>query len=334
MIERFDFYGFTVQVSSPSAELVEEVRRDFVCFRLPPGEKQANVEVRMHLSPPPYSELPPVSATLSTPRNVCFRSGKISYIDYFGKALSVYDREKRHCTIYGTDTDMVHEIAYLFILSTVGQNLDSRGIHRIHALGVSYHNRGILLLLSSGGGKSTMALELLRHPDFLLLGEDTPLIDRRGTILPFPLRLGIRPGNAEGIPPEYLRTMRRMEFDPKTLIDIEYFGDRLGEAVKPGFLFVGERNLGEVSEIVPLGRYGALKALLKDMVIGLGIYQGLEFLLERGPWEMLGKGGVVASRLFNGLRLLARVRAYKFVLGRDIERNCQTFIQFIEENCP
>ena len=179
-----------------------------------------------------------------------------------------------------------------------------------------------------------MALELLRHPDFLLLGEDTPLIDRRGTILPFPLRLGIRPGNAEGIPPEYLRTMRRMEFDPKTLVDIKYFGDRLGEAVKPGFLFVGERNLGEVSEIVPLGRYGALKALFKDMVIGLGIYQGLEFLLERGLWEMLGKGGVVASRLFNGLRLLARVRAYKFVLGRDIERNCQTFIQFIEENCP
>jgi len=332
MIENFDFYGCTVQVSSSSAELVEEVRRDFVYFRLPPGERQPNVQVQMLLSPPPYPELPPARATLSTPRNVCFRDRKITYIDYFGKALSIYDRENRKCTIYGTDTDMVHEIAYLFILSTVGQDLDGRGIHRLHALGVSYQDRGILLLLSSGGGKSTMALELLRDPDFLLLGEDTPLIDRRGIILPFPLRLGIRPGQAAGIPPEHLRTVQRMEFDPKTLIDIEYFSDRLGGAVEPGLILVGERNLGEVSEIVPLAPHRAFKALLKDMVIGLGVYQGLEFLLERGLWDMLGKGGVVASRLYNSLRLLARARSYRFVLGRDTEKNYRTLIQFLKDN--
>lgn len=40
-----------------------------------------------------------------------------------------------------------------------------------------------------------MALELLRQPEFLLLSEDTPLIDRYGTMLPFPLRLGVRPNN-------------------------------------------------------------------------------------------------------------------------------------------
>src|ERR1043166_9079392 len=115
-----------------------------------------------------------------------------------------------------------------------------------------------------------------------------------------------------------------MEFEPKSLIDIEYFKDRLGTAVEAGLILVGERNLGDVSEIVPLARHRAFKAMVKYMIVGLGVYQGLEFLLERGLWELFGKTGVVASRLYNSLNLLARVPAYRLVLGRDTGRNCQT----------
>ena len=329
MKECFDFYGLTIEVSSPSANLVEEVQRDFGYFRVSTGKKQ--VQVEMYLAPPPYAGLPPLSAFLITPRNVCFQNKKITYIDYFGQGLVVFNREKKQCTVYGTEPDLVREIAYLFIISTVGQYLDSRGIHRVHALGVSYNSRGILLLLPAGGGKSTMALELLRHPGFSLLGEDTPLIDRRGHILPFLLRLGVRPGQDTGIPPQYLRTVQRMEFDPKTLVDIEYFHDRLGKEVEPGFILVGERNLGEVSEIILLSRHQAFNALVKYMVVGLGVYQGMEFLLERGLWELLGKVGVGASRLYNSLRLLARAPAYRFVLGQNAKKNCQTLVDFVRQ---
>jgi hypothetical protein len=329
--EFFDFYGCTVEVSSSSATLVEEVRRDFAYFRKPVARGQ--VQVQICLTPPAYNELPPVPASLITPRNICFRSAHVTYIDYFGRGLVVYNRQEQRCVVYGTDPDLVHEIVYLFLLSTVGQYLDGLGIHRVHALGMSYHQRGILLLLPSGGGKSTMALELLHQPGFLLLSEDTPLIDRRGYMLPFPLRLGIRPEQQAEVPPQYLRTVRRMEFDPKTLIDIEYFSDRLGQAVEPHVLLVGERNLGEISEIVPLARPLALKALVKYMVVGLGVYQGIEFLLERGLWEMLSKGGVAASRLYNSMRLLTRASAYRFVLGRNVEKNCQTVLEFLRQTC-
>lgn len=330
MKEYFDFYGLTIEVSSSSSDLVEYVRRDFAYFHVSRGEEQ--IQVQMQLATPPYAELPPLSASFITPRNICFQNRKITYIDYFGQGLTVFNREERQCVIYGTDSDLVHEIAYLFILSTVGQYLDSRGIHRVHALGVSYHSRGILLLLPSGGGKSTIALELLRHPGFLLLGEDTPLIDRRGYILPFPLRLGVRPEQDTGIPPQYLRTVKRMEFDPKTLIDIEYFHHLLAkEEVEPGIILVGERNLGEVSDIIPLARHHAFKALVKYMVVGLGVYQGMEFLLERGLWELLGKVGVASSRLYNSLRLLARAPAYRFILGRSAKKNCQTLVDFIRQ---
>jgi hypothetical protein len=328
--ECFAFYGLTIEVSSAVADLVEEIRRHFSYFSVPAGKGQVQVEMRF--VPPPYAELPSLSASVITPRNVCFQDKKITYIDYFGHGLAVYDRKEKRCVIYGQDHDLVHEIAYLFILSTVGQYLDSRRIHRVHALGVSYKQKGILLLLPSGGGKSTMALQLMRQPGFLLLGEDTPLVDRHGRILPFPLRIGVHPEQETGIPPEYLRTVNRMEFDPKTLIDIEYFNDRLGEPVDPGLILVGERNLGDVSEIVPLARHRAFKAMVKYVIVGLGVYQGLEFLLERGLWELLGNGSVAASRVYNSLRLLARAPAYRFVLGRDKEKNRQTLVNFIHQN--
>jgi hypothetical protein len=43
------------------------------------------------------------------------------------------------------------------------------------------------------------------------------------------------------------------------------------------------------------------------------------------------KGGVACSRLYNSVRLLARAPAYRFVLGRNIEKNRQTLLDFIRQ---
>ena len=101
-------------------------------------------------------------------------------------------------------------------------------------------------------------------------------------------------------------------------------------AVDPGVILVGERNLGEVSNIAPLSRSGTLHALAKYLVVGLGVCQGLEFLLEQGPWELAGKTGVAVSRFRNGLHLMSRTTSYRFVLGRDVARNARTLIEFAE----
>jgi hypothetical protein len=328
--EHFSFYGITLEVSSPSATLVEQVRRDFLHFHTAPKER---VDMRLELltEPPRYDGLPVVRASVITPRNVCFRDGNISYIDYFGRALSVFNRGGGECRVWSTDEDLLHEIAYLFFLSTVGEHLDHQRMHRIHALGLSFRDQGVLLLLPSGGGKSTTAINLLRRPEFLLLGEDTPLIDRRGWMLPFPLRLGIRADASTDIPPNFLRTMKRMEFEPKTLIDLDYFKGRIGTAVPSRMLIVGTRYLGDVSEIVPLARRHAFGTLVSNMVVGLGVYQGLEFLLERSVVEIAGKMGVVSSRLYNALRLLNTASVYRFKMGRDVARNTETLATFITE---
>jgi hypothetical protein len=120
-----------------------------------------------------------------------------------------------------------------------------------------------------------------------------------------------------------------MEFDPKTLVNLDYFRDRLGGQVKPAAVLVGQRNFGTASAIVPIGRAEALKALIKYMVVGLGVYQGLKFLLERGAMELMGKGRLVAPRLYNSTALLARAPSYRFVLGRERARNRETLLEFI-----
>jgi hypothetical protein len=329
---RFDFHGVAIEVASPSADLVNEVRRDFTWFHREPGVATSadTFRIELHLERPSWDELPALPAAFFTPRNVCYRDGGRTYIDYFGRALAIFDRAAGSCVVRGEDADLVHEIAYLLILSTVGERLDRRGVHRVHALGVCHRERGVLLLLPSGGGKSTMALRLLREPGFELIGEDTPLVDRHGTLLPFPLRLGVRPGEDTGVAPEHLRTVRRMEFDPKTLVDIEVFRDRIVRGpVAPGVVLVGERNLGRVSAIEPLAHAAALGALVKYMIVGLGVYQGMEFLLERGVGDLAGKVGTAGSRLRAAVRLLRRSSAHRFVLGRDIDRNYRTLLDFL-----
>jgi hypothetical protein len=321
-----------VRVKSTSADLLEEVRRDFSFFSV--SGKREGLDLSLHLESPSYDSLPPFPAAFYTPRNVCFRRGEVSYIDYFGQALAVCSGAKDRCEAYSLDRDLIHEIAYHFILSSVGQYLDRIGLHRLHALGVSHQGRGILLILPSGGGKSTMALTLLKTPGFLLLAEDTPLIDRQGDILPFPLRLGVRPEEEIDAPPRHTRIIKRMEFDPKKVIDIEFFRDRLGTKTSPEILLVGERNLGEISRIMPCSRLHTFKTLVKNMIVGIGIYQGLEFLLDRSPWEILGKFGVASSRTFNSLKLMSRVKAYRFVLGRDTDRNRRTLLDFLEQAEP
>jgi len=330
---RFDFHGVAIEVVSPSAELVSEVRRDFVWFhRAAPTDHAlaAPFRIELHLEAPAYDALPALPAAFFTPRNVCYRDRGRTYIDYFGRALAVFDRAAESCVVHGADPELVHEIAYLLILSTVGERLDRRGVHRVHALGVRHRGRGVLLLLPSGGGKSTMAMRLLREPGFELIGEDTPLVERDGTLLPFPLRLGVRPGEDAGVAPEHVRTVRRMEFDPKTLVDIDVFRDRIvGGPVAPGAILVGQRNLGRVSAIEPLALGPALGALVKYMVVGLGVYQGMEFLLERGVGDLAGKLGTAASRLRAAAQLLRRAPAHRFVLGRDIDRNYRTLLEFL-----
>jgi hypothetical protein len=333
--QEYDFYGLGVRIVTADEETAVSIHRDwkyFTATEAAPAAKGPTVEIHLNRDAPPFDAMPTLAAAMITPRNVCYRTPDTEYLDYFGRGLAMIDRATGRVEAWAADADLLREIAYLFLLSRIGQHVDTIGRHRIHALGICYRGKGLLVLLPVGGGKSTLALRLLERPDIEMLSEDTPLVDSRGMLYPFPLRLGVREGNEPAIPAEYMQRVRRMEFGPKTLIDLDYFGGRVAPPTPIAAILIGSRSSGRSSAIDPMSGRAAFRDVLANLVVGVGVYQGIEFILQRSWWELVYKVRPVWSRLHCGLQLLRRTDAYRFTLGRDSEANFASLERFIEND--
>ena len=326
---KLSFYGFCIEIKCNDAGTLEAIKRDFSFFVTGQGNPEALFEVFVEL--PDYKELPSVKASFYTPRNICYKYNKLSFIDYFGKGLTIIDDQKNNYRIYCPESQLRHEITFLSILSLVGQNLDSRKIHRVHGLGIETGGKAVLILLPSGGGKTTLLLELLKAEGIKLISEDSPLVNRFGQILPFPLRVGASYSDKpQEIPADYLHLIERMEFGPKYVIDIDYFADKISrDVLTPQVILCGIRSLGMESKIVPLSKYKALGEFIKNSVIGVGLYQGLEFLLQQGFTGLLKKSGVILSRFRNACKVISGSQTYLFIVGYDKNKNVETLLKFL-----
>lgn len=329
----FNFHGLSVQVSSENIALLDHVRRDFSAFWVEQPVTSPRFHLQLKVQEPDYGGLPPLRASFVTPRNVCYHSQELQILDYFGRGVLLHRRNEGHIEVWAGEPDLTREIAYLFLLSQAGQHFDRRGLIRIHALGLEYQGQAALLLLPSGGGKSTMALQALRGGPLKVISEDSPLVDASGRVHPFPLCPGIKGGPDPSFPLEAQRTVQRMEFDPKTLIDLDVFGDQWSRQPVPArWLLVGQRSLGEECCLEPLSRLSAVRALLTNMVVGVGLYQGLEFLLERSHLDLFQRLGSLSGRLRPALALLRHCQRRRFVLGRDRQLNQATLLNFLRGN--
>ena len=67
-------------------------------------------------------------------------------------------------------------------------------------------------------------------------------------------------------------------------------------------------------------------------MVGLGLYQGVEFVLERTGWEIIGKAGVALSRLRNSLKVIRRSAVYRFAMGPDRSQSAQVLAEFLHSD--
>jgi hypothetical protein len=277
---------------------------------------------------PSFDGLPACEASVYTPRNVVYRNGTKTYLDYHGKGLGTHDLAGGGFQIVSQDPNLAYEASYLFLLSQVGQYLDKRRMHRIHALGMSLSGRAVLVLAPMGGGKSTLGAGMLEYPDVKLLSDDSPYVDASGRLHAFPLHLGLLEGPKIQVPERNRRLINRMEFGPKILVDYEYFSDRVCASADPGIVFLGSRTLSQQCSIEPASFSAGVRAMISNSVVGLGLFHGLEFILQRSAWELLQKVGLANSRLANCLRLLRRSKVYYLRLGRNQDVNAATVVEF------
>jgi hypothetical protein len=325
-----DVHGLTVEIGGKWPEVVDDLGRDFAWFR-GASSGRPDVKVTVRRGAPDFDSLGDLQSTFVTPRNVVYQDGDTTVVDYFGRAVSVLDRRHGQITIEGEDVHLVHEAAYLFLLSRIGEHLDALGLIRLHALGLSGPSGAIAVMLPSGGGKSTLALQALRDPDCRLLSEDSPLLDRHGVVHPFPLRIGINPTDADLLPDGDVRRLERMEFHPKLALEVDAFADRIeAEPQRLRDLVIGRRTLGRDARLERLPRRSALGPLLREAVVGVGIYQGMEFVLQRGMVDVFRKTRTAGVRARCAGAALAGARVWRLSIGRDHERNWGAVRELLE----
>ena len=323
-------YGVAVGIASTDPAIADHLGEDFTHFHVDRLAAPPALQLFLHRSAPPYRRVPPRPATTYTPRNVSFHDRGITYIDYSGRALGILTISTGRLDVYSEDPDLLYEVGYLFLLSQIGEKLDEQHLHRIHAVSISYHGKAALVLLPMGGGKSTLATHLLHSQDVQFLSDDSPLVDRTGLLHAFPLRIGILPGSESGYEPHQLRLIQRMEFGPKLLLRHAHFASRVVDRAPARFIFLGRRSLAEDCVIRPASRLAALRALIPNCVIGMGLFQGMEFVFNRDAREVGRKALVALSRFRNCIALVRRASPYTVVLGRDLEKNAETLLRFMQ----
>ncbi|MDQ6914893.1 MAG: hypothetical protein M3155_03685 [Actinomycetota bacterium] len=318
-----DVHGLRVRVQGDWREVIEGLRLDFAWFqRAGAHDGPVDVEVEVRRTAPRFDAFGDLRASFVTPRNVVYQQGDRKIVEYFGRALSTLDPTTGRLVVEGEDRELVHEAAYHFLISRIGEHIDAIGLTRLHGLGLSGAGGAVVLMLPSGGGKSTLVMRALRDERVRLLSEDTPLLDRHGRLYPFPLRIGINATDADQLPDGAVRRIERMEFHPKLALELEAFAHRIEPSPQPlRHLVIGRRSLGRDAHLEPVGRRAAVGPLLREAVVGVGVYQGMEFILQRGLRDVVGKLDVAARRSASCGRALARVRVWRLTLGRDRERN-------------
>jgi hypothetical protein len=327
-----DFYGLGVHVSGDWPEAVEEVWLDFAWFaRRPDRGGRRDVQVVLERRPPDFGRFGDAPAAFVTPRNVVYQHDGHTIVDYFGRAISVLDRGGERLVVQGEDLHLVHEAGYHFILSRVGEHLESRGLIRLHALALAAPRGAVAVMLPSGGGKSTLALRALEEDGVRLLSEDSPLVDRRGRLHPFPLRIGINATDADKLPEGNTRRLERMEFHPKLALEVDSIADRIEPSPQPlTDLVLGHRTLGQQAKLEPVRRSAAVGTMVREAIVGVGIYQGMEFILQRGMRDVAGKLGIAWTRTACTAAALARARVWRLTLGRDRDRNWAALLPLLQ----
>jgi hypothetical protein len=315
---RLEVHGLSIAVCGAWDEVTGAVARDFTWFAAA-AHGEPDLRVVLERRRPDLDGAGALTASFVTPRNVVYRDGPHTLIDYGGRALARHERGR--FVVQSEDPQLAREAAHLFLLSAIGEHLDARGLPRLHALALASDRSALALLLPSGGGKSTLALRALRDPQVRLLSEDSPLLDTRGRLHPFPLPLGLSEADgAEARGP--VRRVERMEFAPQLLLEVEAYADRVEREPRAlTDLVIGRRSLGCEAHLERIGRRAAVQPLLREGVVGVGIYQGLEFLLGHGWRDLVARRRVAATRTRASAAALRQARVWRLTLGRDRERN-------------
>jgi len=329
-----NIHGLRVNINTDDVESASFIKADFSRFLVRNDGSPASriITIYASLSAPPEDLKPATKRPWIRTKDAAVYAwqGK-RILDSNGKVLVTLQFDPDLAQIYSLDRNLLREKVYLMIMSRAGEWLDRRGLHRIHAMGVSYRGRAVICALPEGGGKTTLTLGLMSRPGFSLLSDEVPLVSRKGRLLCFPIRLGVREDAELCVPAHYLSNFKRARHEPKILIDAAYFSERISNEAEPGILLIGQRCDVEMPEITPATTLKAFATLWKLCVLGHGVPRLLEYVLRLRPGAVFVQLTILGSRTLACAALVRRSKNYILVLGRNRDANVALIEQLATE---
>lgn len=322
---RLHIHGWRARLSG-DPRVLEELRRDFAFFVRADADDFAE-EIELIGQAPSTGRLDgwPLWAGRGHQIRVRGSERRVLYAD---GAAAAFDFKTRRGKVWSASPNRLRELVYLMVLSRAGEALDAAGLHRVHALGFEWNGSAGLLLLPSGGGKSELALALLRHTEAGILSDDTPLVDSSAMARAFPLRMGFRPSaDLSEVPERWVRPFLRRDYAPKRVVDYDFFHDRVRDGLPVRWLLIGRKSAA-AAEISEIGAVSATAALFTGLVVGHGVAQMAEYRLR--PADSWGLLRDALSRARAAQALLRRAQARTFALGTDPRKAALALADFLK----
>jgi len=326
-------HNISILVSTNCDYVLDNLSQDFSFYLDDNGTAKHSVILNAYKGKADYNKIPPLEASLHGLGITCYRDKNVHYIVYENNGLMIYNFPNETGEIYSEDPRLLYEKCRLTILSRTGEILDRRGIHRIHAVGLSKEGRAIICLLPMEGGKTTIALNVLKNDrDANLIADDTCYIDYKGFVHPLILRVGVRDTNLlEGIPSNFITAIDRPRFGRKYLVNPNYFTKQISKKCKISCILIGKRSFKTESEVHPVSKLKCLIPFLQSGVFGLGLSQIIELFLRKNRLDTLRKIRLVFSRAFSFVFLILRTETFEMTAGRDLKDTTTQLVNLMDK---
>ncbi len=312
--------------------LCQSILRDFSDFAVQRGPVRESIAVTSELRQPEWNSIRG-RYVFSHFNGRVYGWGDRRWVRY-AESLIAYDAFANQGSVISLDSERLYHYTYYLIIALTGKHLDEWGFHRFHSLGVSVAGQAALFAMPISGGKTTLGLALMQHPDVTLFSEDTPLLDRRGSVHPFAVRLSLREGHRAQIPERWTRVKNDPIFGKKILVDLDYYGlDRVQHTpgVRP-LVFWSIKAGHQKPSVQPLHPLRSLAALLYFIVIGKDCPQRAEVVLRFSPAGIRMLAKLFCLRLLAACSLWRNSRSYRFFMTPDIALNAAFVKEFIREH--
>ena len=260
----------------------------------------------------------------------------VKVLGFFNRRVCIYAGDvvaetrsrgpRRRFWIAGENLNLVRQTAYKMLLSALGEALDAKGIHRVHAFGFERFGHRGLLIAPSGLGKSALAsVTCLNERGYKLFSDESPLLAKT-RIFPFPTRLSLEPRVAEalGLDPGELLVQNR--YRDKVLLPFPIA--RIAESGFADSVLIGVPSKEPEPHISPVSVWRILPILFLNLVIGLGLAQMAEWMLRVHGVPRLIRIALMRTRtLFHFC--LHGGQFYVFHLSRNANQNSEYLERFL-----